>query len=75
MRQRHGWTDGSEIEAVDVPAGVMLRVVPDKEAGLTIEEAFARIWSRSPYRGPPIRLEDMDAAVSDAAAEQDRRSR
>lgn len=75
MRRRHGWLDGSEIEAVDLPIGIVLRVVPQRTTGLSIDEALARIRKRSPYHGPPLSIEGMSKAMLDMAEEQDRRSR
>ena len=65
---------GSEVETVDTGIGVMITPVVSDTKTLTVDEAFARIHARSPYRGPCVTQEEMDKAVADAAVERYLRS-
>ena len=74
VRDELGWSAGAKIELIVRPGSVMLRSLPER-AGSTAQEALARIWARSPYRGPKITDEDIHDAALEMAAEQDARSR
>ncbi len=59
VRDRHGWTSGTEIEIEDVGDAVVLRAAPVFPR-TTIDAAFGRLK----YRGTPLTIEEMDAAVA-----------
>ncbi len=69
MRTRLGMVQGSEVEAVDVPGGIILRPLVSR-TGPSAAEVLARIWARSPYTGPVVTDEDIEQAAMQAAAER-----
>ena len=73
LRDLKGWHTGTDLEAVDVAEGVLLRPRSTRK-GLTLEEATARLREIYVHQGPPVSLEDMKAAAAEEAAERYRRA-
>ena len=66
VRSRLAWREGDELEVIDRPDGVELRLVRRARRKITLDELYARV---PPHTGPPLTLEDMDRALDDAALE------
>lgn len=62
IRQRHGWTPGTELEIEDRGDAILLR--PRREVPATTLDEIAGCLS---YSGPVRSLEDMDRAIEDEA--------
>ena len=62
IRDRHAFVEGQTIEVVDTPAGVLLRL-PSEAKRESAAAVMARIHARNTYHGPPVRIEDMNAAI------------
>jgi AbrB family looped-hinge helix DNA binding protein len=60
LRDRLNWAPGTEIEIEESLDGVILRPKRSRRKRLTMEEFVAR---RPKYEGPPISIEEMDAAL------------
>ena len=75
IRDRHGWGAGALLEVEDRGGAVVLRTV-SRVPKTRIEDVLGCV----PYHGPPVSIEEMDAAVSEEARrmwedfEQQRRS-
>jgi AbrB family looped-hinge helix DNA binding protein len=67
IRDRRRWAAGTRLSVEDTPDGVLLKATPLFPES-TVEEVFGSLR----HEGPPLSLEDMDAAV---AAEARRRAR
>ena len=74
LREQKGWSVGTDLEAVDVDDGVLLRRRRPIKT-LTVEEATARLRKLYVHQGPPLSLQDMRDAAADEAAERHRRAR
>jgi AbrB family looped-hinge helix DNA binding protein len=70
VRDRHGWTAGTELQIVDGPDGVTLR--PARPFPPTRPEDVRGILK---YDGPPISIEDMDAAITEEVRDRIARGR
>ena len=70
IREKLQWASGTAVEMLPCPAGMIVREIPRNRAGLTADEAIARIRARSPYRGPALSDGDIDAAVAAAVAKK-----
>lgn len=67
IRDRHGWSPGTEIEIEDRSDAVVLRPVED----LTYPETtFDDLVGCSGYRGPRRSLEEMEEGIARGAREQ-----
>lgn len=65
IRQRRDWDAGTRLTVEDTPDGVLLRQAP-AFAPTRPEDVFARLH----HAGPPVSLEDMDAAILTEARRQ-----
>jgi AbrB family looped-hinge helix DNA binding protein len=73
MRDLKGWPAGTDLEAIDVEDGVLLRPTrPTK--GLTLEEAEGRLRKLYVHKGPPVSLDQMKTDAAEEAAERYRRA-
>ena len=63
LRDRHGWGPGTRLVVEDTPQGVVLR--PER---LFPETRIEDIYGMLKWDGPPVSIEDMDAAVLEAVA-------
>jgi AbrB family looped-hinge helix DNA binding protein len=63
IRQRRHWEPGTRLVVEDTPDGVLLKPAP--VFAPTRPEDVAGMLA---YRGPPKRLEEMDAAITAEAA-------
>ncbi|WP_293903856.1 AbrB family transcriptional regulator [Phenylobacterium sp.] len=68
IRERRNWAAGTKLVVEDTDDGVLLRSEPLFKP-TTVEEVFGMLK----YDGPPISVEEMNAAVLRAAAEDDAR--
>jgi len=59
VRDRHGWKPGAELEVVDKVHSVVLRL-----ARPFPRTKLSDLFGRLKYHGPPLSVEDMDAAVA-----------
>ena len=73
LRDLKGWCSGTDLEAVDVAEGVLLRPRPTKK-GLSVDEAVARLRKLYVHQGPPVALTEMKEAAAEEAAERYQRS-
>ncbi|HRO13417.1 AbrB/MazE/SpoVT family DNA-binding domain-containing protein [Amaricoccus sp.] len=68
IRERRDWDAGTRLLVEETPEGVLLRPAPAFAA--TRPEA---VFGLLPHRGPPLSLEEMDAAVmAEARRRRDR---
>ena len=74
VRDRKGWTAGTDLDVIETAEGVLLRPRAARKK-LTADEAVARFRELYTHQGPPISLEEMDASIARATAERDARSR
>lgn len=58
VREKRGWRDGTTLEVVDTPRGVILRSASAPEAS-SVDALVGCI----PYRGPKHTVAEMDRAV------------
>ena len=73
LRDLKGWPAGTDLEALDVDDGVLLR--PRRAAkSLTVAEAVVRLRELYVHNGPPVSLEQMRDDAADEAAERYSRS-
>lgn len=72
MRAAMGWPSGTELEVIQQPDGVLLRASGKTRPKISFEE-FRRRMPR--YEGPPLTIEDMNAAIERLAAEDYARNR
>jgi AbrB family looped-hinge helix DNA binding protein len=68
VRERHGWTPGMELEVQDQEGAVVLRLARPFPR-TTIAETYGCLK----YRGKPLTIADMDAAVAREARRRARR--
>lgn len=66
VRALHGWEEGQELEVVDTPAGVLLRA-PSPFPATTLDDVAGCL--KALYQGPPVSVDDMNAAVGTAMKE------
>lgn len=62
VRQKHGWQPGQDFIVEEADDSVVLRPKPFF-APISVEEVFGCL----DYDGPPLSVDDMDAAVQRAA--------
>lgn len=67
IRTRRRWAAGTRLSVEDTPEGVLLKATP-----LFPESSVGEVFGSLRHDGPPLSLEDIDAAV---AAEARRRAR
>jgi AbrB family looped-hinge helix DNA binding protein len=67
IREQRRWAPGTRLTVEDTPDGVVLKAAP-----LFAETSVEAVFSSLAHDGPPLSIEDMDAAV---AAEAKRRAR
>jgi len=68
IRHARDWRPGTRLVVEDTPDGVLLRAAPLFPAARP-EDVFACL----PHDGPPLTLEEMDAAVAAEARRRDAR--
>lgn len=68
IRDRRGWSTGTRLIVEDTADGVLLKASP-LFPPTTVDEVFGSLK----YDGPPISLEDMDAAIVREAKRRARR--
>ena len=68
IRERRGWSTGTRLTIEDTPDGVLLKSRP-LFPPTTVDEVCGSLK----YDGPPISLEDMDAAIVREAKRRARR--
>jgi AbrB family looped-hinge helix DNA binding protein len=68
IRERRGWSTGTRLTVEETPDGVLLKTSP-LFPPTTVDEVFGSLK----YDGPPISLEDMDAAIVREAKRRARR--
>lgn len=69
VRERHGWSAGSELWIEDRDNHIVLRTAPEPPES-TLEE----IAGATGYRGPRKSLEEMEAGIADGARRAAERS-
>lgn len=62
IRERHAFVDGQTVDVIDTPTGVLLRLPSDAKRD-SAADVIARFRARNTYQGPPVRTEDMNAAI------------
>lgn len=67
IRDLHHWPAGTRLTVEDTPDGVLLKPVP-----VFHEADIDAVFGSLRYKGPPLSIEDMDAAI---AREARRRAR
>jgi AbrB family looped-hinge helix DNA binding protein len=70
IRQSRKWNAGTRLTVEDTPEGVLLKPAP-LFAPTTPEEVRGSLR----YDGPPVSIEDMDAAISDEIRRRHARGR
>jgi AbrB family looped-hinge helix DNA binding protein len=70
VRDRLQWKAGADLEVVERDDGVLLLRSPGKRERITIEEFMQRV---PPHNGPPLSLEQIEAAVAKGRAERFRK--
>lgn len=58
VRDRLGWTQGSDLEVVETAGGVLLRQKPTRKK-LSVAEATTELRKTFQYKGPPIPIERL----------------
>ena len=58
IRDKRGWTEGTELEIEEVPGGLLLRLVPAPR-----EASIEELLGCTGYRGRRRSIEDMEAAI------------
>lgn len=74
VRDRLGLTEGTLFDVIERGGEVVLRRHGAQKSGLTAAEAFKEIQKFYRYDGPPVSIEEMDAAVLRTVAEDYRKS-
>jgi bifunctional DNA-binding transcriptional regulator/antitoxin component of YhaV-PrlF toxin-antitoxin module len=62
IRDRHAFVDGQVVDVIDTPTGVLLRL-PAVAKCDSAAAVIARFRGRNTYHGPPVRTDDMNAAI------------
>ena len=70
VRDQRGWKAGTRLTVEQTPDGVLLKPEP-LFPPTTNEEVYGCLK----WEGPPISLEEMDAAITEEVRERDARSR
>ena len=65
IRDRHAFAEGQRVEVIDTPDGVLLK--KPRASTETFDEITARIQARARkfYSGPPVPIEEMNAAIDE----------
>lgn len=66
VRDAHDWLPGTAFEVIDRPDGVLLRPTSRPLSRLSLADFNAAV---PPHEGPPLTLEEMDAAVARLGAD------
>ena len=64
VRDRLRFAPGTELEVIEAGDSVTLRHVQPQKTK-TFEECMARIKARANYAGPPVPIEEMNAAIGE----------
>jgi bifunctional DNA-binding transcriptional regulator/antitoxin component of YhaV-PrlF toxin-antitoxin module len=73
VRDAHHWAPGTEFTVIERPDGILLKPAEPPRRKLTFEEFRALV---PPHEGPPVTLEDMEAAIhAEAVARFERKTR
>lgn len=67
LRQAKGFEAGAQVEVVDHPDGVLLKLVPAQKKQ-PISALIGLLHPR--YRGPVVTIEEMNHAVEESAADR-----
>lgn len=70
VRDELDWPAGTRLEVERIGGAVTLRAIRSAQGTLSVDEFIAR---RKRYEGPPLSLEEIDAAVEQAMADQFRK--
>lgn len=62
IRDRHAFIDGSTVEVVDTPAGVLLRL-PKPAKHEPAANIIARFRARNTYYGAAVSIDEMSEAI------------
>jgi AbrB family looped-hinge helix DNA binding protein len=65
VRDRLNWPQGTELEVIDGPSGVMLRMKPAGKPKLSFDEALAKLRATVNYTGPKITDEIAKASIDE----------
>ena len=65
VRDRLRWEVGTELEVIDGPAGVMLRVKPRARKKLSSDEAYAQLRAIVKYDGPVFSDAEAKEAIDE----------
>ena len=72
VRDARNWGPGTRLTVEEVPEGVLLRAVETRFfPATTIDEVFGKLK----HKGPPVTIEEMDAAVAAEIADRSKRGR
>lgn len=63
VRDRLNWPQGTELEVIDGPAGVLLRPSRSKKTGPTFDESVERMQAIFAYDGPPSSDDDWKESI------------
>lgn len=59
VRKRHGWDAGTKLVVEETPQGVLLKANSPFGPPTRMED----VYGAANYKGPPVSLEEMDAAI------------
>lgn len=65
VRDRLHWEQGTELEVVDGPSGVMLRAKKPAYPKLPFDEAMAKLHAAVNYHGPVYSDEEANEAIAE----------
>ena len=60
VRRRHGWNAGTRLMVEETSRGVMLRAA---KSALFPPTRMEDVYGAANYKGPPVSIEEMDAAI------------
>ncbi len=63
-RDRLNLVKGDRLDVIERPDGILLRMQPRAKKG-DFDEITARIRALVDYRGPPVSVDDMNAAIAE----------
>ena len=58
IRSKRNWDAGTKLVVEDTPQGVLLKAAP-----LFKPTRMKDVYGAAKYKGPPVSIEDMDAAI------------
>jgi AbrB family looped-hinge helix DNA binding protein len=73
VRDRLGWSSGTDLEVIESADGVFLRPAESRQK-LTVEEAVVRLRAIYQHQGPPVSLEEMRRGAQEVVEEHWARS-